>query len=271
MSRRRIHLRHSIGAAIAVLVAFSLAPVRAAAGEPSPTDASPVTVAERRAAEAFQAYARKDYATAIALYLQAYDAAPSGSILYNIARIYDVKLHDRAQALSFYKRYVADPEAQPELIAISNQRLRELSNPGNVEVAPVVRDAAPRPAPEAVEQRRGGWSALRWTGVAVGAVGLAGIGLGSGYGLAAMSKANVAKGACAGNACTSQAGVDAAKNARSLGTVSTVGFVAGGALLAAGAVLFFSGSERSVESSSDVHLEALATTSAASVQVVGRW
>lgn len=259
------------GAAIAVLLALSLAPVRAAADEPPSTDASPVSVAERRAAEAFQAYAKKDYATAIALYLQAYDAAPSGSILYNIARIYDLKLHDRAQALAFYRRYAADPEAQPELVALGNQRLRELSNRGNAEVTPLVRDATPRAAPESVEQRRGGWSPLRWTGVAVGAVGLAGIGLGSGYGLAAMSKANVAKDTCNGNACTSQLGVDAARNARSLGTVSTVGFVAGGALLAAGAVLFFSGSERSVEPPSDLHLEALATTSAASLQVVGRW
>jgi hypothetical protein len=268
MSRRQIHQRSLLGAAVAVLVAFSLAPVRAAADEP---DASAVNVAERRAAEAFQAYAKKDYATAIALYLQAYDAAPSGSILYNIARIYDLKLHDRAQALAFYTRYVADPEARPELVAVSHQRLRELTNADNGDVAPVVRDAAPRAAPEAADQRRGGWSSLRWTGVAAGAVGLAGIGIGSGYGLAAMSKADVAKGSCNGNACTSQAGVDAAKNARSLGTISTAGFLAGGALLAAGAVLFFSGSERSVESPSELHLEALATTSAASLQVVGRW
>lgn len=272
MSRRRIHLRSSLGAAIAVLVALSLAPVRAAADEPPSTDPSPVSIAERRAAEAFQAYAKKDYATAIALYLQAYDAAPGGSILYNIARIYDLKLHDRAQAVAFYKRYVADPEARPELVTVSNQRLSELSI---ADVAPVVHDSAPRTAPEGAAPQRGGWSPLRWTGVAMGAVGLAGIGIGGGYGLAAMSKANVAKGSCDGNACTSQVGVDAAKNARSLGTVSTIGFVAGGALLAAGAVLFFSGSERASERSSEppseVHLEALATTSTASLQVVGRW
>jgi tetratricopeptide (TPR) repeat protein len=268
MSRRRIPLRSSAGAALAVLLAISFVPARAAADEPSPPDASPVSVAERRAAEAYQAYAKKDFAAAIALYLQAYDAAPSGSILYNIARVYDLKLHDRAHALAFYRRYVADPDAQADLVAVSNQRLRELSN---VEVAPVVRDAHPQTASEPVEPRRGGWSALRWTGVAVGAVGLAGIGIGSGYGLAAMSKANVAKGSCDGNACTSQVGIDAAKNARSLATVSTVGFVAGSALLAAGVALFLSSGERSAERPSQVQLEALATPSAASLQVVGRW
>jgi len=268
MSRRWIHLRPSIGAALAVLVALSLVPARAAADEPSPPEASPVSVAERRAAEAFQAYAKKDYVAAIALYLQAYDAAPSGSILYNIARIYDLKLHDRSQALAFYRRYVRDPDAQPELIAVSNQRLRELNH---AEGTPVVRETAPQTASEPIEPRRAGWSALRWTGVAIGAVGLAGIGIGSGYGLVAMSKADVAKGSCDGNACTSQVGVDAAKNARTLATVSTVGFVAGSALLAAGAALFFSGGERSAERPSEVHLQALAAPSAASLQVVGRW
>jgi len=268
MSRRRIPLRSSFGVALAVLVASSLVPARAAADEPSPPDASAVSVSERRAAEAFQAYTKKDYPAAIALYLQAYDAAPSGSILYNIARVYDLKLHDRAHALAFYRRYVADPDAQAELVVVSNQRLRELST---AEVAPVVRDTTPQTASEAVEQRRGGWSGLRWSAVAVGAVGLAGIGIGSGFGLAAMSKADVAKGSCDGNACTSQVGIDAAKNARSLATVSTVGFVAGGALLAAGAALFLSSGERSAERPSPVQLEALATPSAASVQVVGRW
>lgn len=266
--RRRISLRSSLGAALAVLVALSFVPARAAADEPSPPEASPVSVAERRAAEAFQAYAKKDYAAAIALYLQAYDAAPSGSILYNIARVYDLKLHDRVHAVAFYRRYVADPDAQAELVTFSNQRLRELSN---TEIAPVVRDPTPQTASATIEQPRGGWSALRWTGVALGAVGLAGIGIGSGYGLAAMSKADVAKGSCAGNACTSQVGIDAARNARTLATVSTVGFVAGGALLAAGAALFFSGGERSAERPSAVQLEALATPSAASLQVVGRW
>lgn len=266
------------GVAVAVMAAISIEPARAAADEPGAADASPVSVAERRAAEAFQAYARKEYAAAIGLYLQAYDAAPSGSILYNIARIYDQKLHDRAQAMTFYRRYIGDPEAQPDLVEISNQRLRELRTadvpstaPPGAAVQARTLDPYSHPDHEGADQRQGGWSTLRWAGVAVGVVGLAGVGIGSGFGLAAMSKANVAKGACDGNACASQEGVDAAKTARSQAMFSTIGFVAGGALLATGAVLFFSGGERPTERQSEVHLEALATPSAAALQVVGRW
>jgi tetratricopeptide (TPR) repeat protein len=271
MSRQRIRLWLSLGAALAVMAAGS----PAAADEAGAPDASPVSVAERRAAEAFQAYSRKEYQAAITLYLQAYDAAPSGSILYNIARIYDLKLQDRAQAVTFYRRYVADPEAQADLVEISNQRLRELRNTDAASPAAAgaarTLDSVSRADHEGVDQQPGGWSTLRWAGVAVGAAGLAGIGIGSGFGLSAMSRANVAKGVCDGNACTSQAGVDAAKTARSQATVSTVGFAAGGALLAAGAVMFFSGGEKTIERQPEVHLEALASPSAASLQVVGRW
>jgi hypothetical protein len=281
MSRQTSRSSLPFRVAIAVVAAISIAPARAAADEPGTADASPVSVAERRAADAFQAYSRKEYAAAIGLYLQAYEAAPSGSILYNIARIYDLKLHDRAQAVTFYRRYVADPEAQADLVEISNRRLRELrsadvaattaaATPGAAVQARAL-DSGSRSEHEGVDLRRSGWSTLRWAGVAVGIVGLAGVGIGSGFGLSAMSKANVAKGACDGNACASQEGVDAAKAARSQATFSTIGFIAGGALLATGAVMFISGGERATERQSAVHLEALASPSAASLQLVGRW
>ena len=96
------------------------------AQESAPADPSSVSLAERRAADAFTAYNKKEYAAAIALYLEAYDAVPSGSILYNIARIYDLKLHNRPSAIAFYRRYLADPGAQTDLVDISNQRLHEL-------------------------------------------------------------------------------------------------------------------------------------------------
>src|SRR6185436_18211441 len=89
-------------------------------------DGSSVNLAERRAAEAFAAYNKKEYAAAIALYLEAYDATPSGAILYNIARIYDLKLHNRPSAIAFYRRYVADAGAQPDMIDIANHRLQQL-------------------------------------------------------------------------------------------------------------------------------------------------
>src|SRR5688500_1131432 len=71
-----------------------------------------VARAEQYAADAFDAYGRKAYAEAIALYERAYSIAPNGDvILYNIARIYDVGLHSRSLAIDYYRRYTAAPGA----------------------------------------------------------------------------------------------------------------------------------------------------------------
>jgi tetratricopeptide (TPR) repeat protein len=280
----RLHHRHRLAAV--VLVAASIYSPSVLADDTAAADPSSVSQSERRAADAFAAYNKKEYAAAIALYLEAYDAAPSGSILYNIARIYDMKLHNRPSAIAFYRRYVADPSAQDDLIDISNQRLRELRNAeiatakagaladdgaGRTDGGTVRgRDALPRAAHDAGEERRGGWSTLRWTGVALGAAGLLGVGVGGGFGLAAMSRAGTAKDQCDGNACVSQQGVDAARTARRDATVANIGFAGGGALLLTGVALYFLGGEKAGEES-PVHLEARATSSTTSLQVVGRW
>jgi hypothetical protein len=229
----------------------------ARAGEPPQVSESRnVGLAERRAAEAYDAYTRKDYISAVALYLEAYDAAPSGLVLYNIARIYDTKLADRPLAMTFYRRYITDPGADTERIRFANERLTELraaeavssdlanATPSASSAKPVPR-ATPIVAPSpAVEGERGGWSALRWTGVTLGVLGIAGVGVGTVYGLAAASKASTAHQTCDGSLCTTQTGVDAAHAASDRATVSTVGFALGGALLAAGVALFFVGAEK---------------------------
>ena len=75
-------------------------------------------------------------------------------------------------------------------------------------------------------------------GYVLGGVGLLGIGVGSVTGLVALGKNNDAKALCpAPGRCASREGVDANGSAQSLGTVSTIAFVAGGLGLATGAVL----------------------------------
>jgi len=74
---------------------------------------------------------------------------------------------------------------------------------------------------------------------AIGAVGLAGIGVGSYYGLTAIHDNSQSKNDCPGdpNRCSSS-GVDLRNTALRDARVSTIAFVVGGAALAAGAVLF---------------------------------
>jgi hypothetical protein len=82
-------------------------------------------------------------------------------------------------------------------------------------------------------------SAQKVTGLVFGGVGVVGLGLGAFFGLQASSKWSDAKGKCADYpyGCGSE-GADLRSSAHSAATVSTVAFVAGGALLATGVVLY---------------------------------
>lgn len=281
------HSGRSSVASFAVLVFLATIATPAAANEETlpPTGSSAVALSEQRAAEAFQAYSKNDYVRAVALYMQAYESAPSGSILYNVARIYDMKLGDRPLAISFYRRYIANPGAHTELIVDANQRLRELretelvatkaeadSNKGEtahlVETRPVQHGQGGDR-----EGSHSGWSKAQRMGVVLGALGLAGIGVGVGFGLAAMSRASTANEMCQGNACASQRGVDAANGARREATISNIGFAAGGALLVTGGVFYLLGVEAnpSPTSRAGIRLGTRLTANDLSLQVSGKW
>jgi len=97
--------------------------------------------------------------------------------------------------------------------------------------APVV----PPPAPPSA------WTGRRIGGLVLAAAGVVGVGVGAGYGLAAMSRHDDAQKACPRTTCTDQHGVDLWSSAHTAGTISTVAFIAGGVALAGGAVLWFTG------------------------------
>jgi hypothetical protein len=101
--------------------------------------------------------------------------------------------------------------------------------------APTARPAAgatPAAAAEPSGPAHGGapWHTAGWI---AGGAGVVGLGVGSAFGLIAISKKNAAQCDPAG-VCTNYGAVSDAKNA---GTVADVGFVAGGVLLACGAAL----------------------------------
>ena len=109
--------------------------------------------------------------------------------------------------------------------------------------APATQPPVAETAPSPVASDKGSsdpGSARRTTGLVLGGAGVVGIGLGAFFGLQASSKWSDAKGKCKDGVyeCTPEA-QDLRSSARSAATVSTVGFIAGGALLAAGAVLYF--------------------------------
>lgn len=84
------------------------------------------------------------------------------------------------------------------------------------------------------------WSGQRTAAVITAGAGVVGIGIGAFFGLQASSKWSDAKNACSNypKGCDTRA-TDLGKSAKESATISNVGFIAGGALLATGAVLFF--------------------------------
>ena len=96
---------------------------------------------------------------------------------------------------------------------------------------------ATTPAAEAPSRSLG---TQRTIALVVAGVGVVGLGVGSVVGLRALSKNSDsnAAGRCVGNTCDA-AGKQLRDDARSAGNLSTVGFVAGGVLLAGGAALWF--------------------------------
>lgn len=107
-------------------------------------------------------------------------------------------------------------------------------------IAPTTPAQKPQPVtppPDAEKSSDG--SGRRLLGLGIGVVGVIGIGAGTVFGLTAISKKKDIEGHCSGSVCDSNAAVDKRESARTSATISTVGFVAGGLLLAGGAVIFF--------------------------------
>jgi hypothetical protein len=122
--------------------------------------------------------------------------------------------------------------------------------PVQAPAAPTEGPVSPAPSSPSPDQPSsgGGWSrgtAHTW-GFVSGGVGIAGIGAGVAFGLLSVSAWSSAKSSCGGSPsqCTDvSSGQSHRSTAESDATISTVGFIAGGVLLAAGAVIFFTGHE----------------------------
>ncbi|HEY2513620.1 MAG TPA: hypothetical protein VGI39_22280 [Polyangiaceae bacterium] len=218
---------------------------------------SPAKRAEELGNQAYEQHAAGHYAEAIALYVQVYEISRSGAVLYNVATIYDRKLHERKLAMEYYRRYLAAPDAQPDLVRKANERLTSLKTEADAEAraaaapptapavtpepaaaAPSAASPSPAPAPETEPPPEQHASALKPVGIVVGSVGVASLGTSLAMALVAKSKNDQANGYCNGAACTDARGVGLAHDAGNFATVSTVTFVAGLALVVSGAAFY---------------------------------
>jgi len=99
---------------------------------------------------------------------------------------------------------------------------------------------ATTPAPAAEPPTEKSSIGSRWPALVAAGVGVAGVAVGSVFGLKSMSKADDAKAYCRpDNSCWDNRGLALKEDAIAAGNVSTIAFVVGGVGLAAGAVLWF--------------------------------
>jgi serine/threonine-protein kinase len=84
----------------------------------------------------------------------------------------------------------------------------------------------------------GGLGAHRVLAIVAGGIGLAAAGVGTAFGLIAMSQKNDARSVCPGT-CASQADADRWKSAETSGNISTIAFIVGGVGVAGSALLWF--------------------------------
>jgi hypothetical protein len=132
-----------------------------------------------------------------------------------------VVVHDEGKVLEVALAPLADAPAPPPTAI------------GPVTPAPAVEPSPATPPAEGPH----GLGTQRILAIATGAVGLGGVVVGSIFGLETLSKHSSSEQQCQGNVCN-PTGFQDVTDGKNAGNVSTIAFVAGGALLAGGVVLW---------------------------------
>jgi hypothetical protein len=160
------------------------------------------------------------------------------------------------------QRVKIDPgPATQELVV----KLVDASTPSAAPPPATAPAAAPARDPEPTSTAR------RDIGFAIGAVGIVGIGIGTGYGLSALSKKNEYNDQWRGGACDTQPNCDAARDAKEqldkAAIISTIGFVAGGIGVATGLYLVLTAP--SSQQTNTVRIAPILARSATGVTITG--
>lgn len=143
--------------------------------------------------------------------------------------------------------------------------------PESAAAAPPVSTSGAAPAPSAPSERKaeGGLTTQQTLGVVAGGVGLIGIGLGSYFGIRAISQNSDAETHCPREGfCSNTTGLDLTNDARDNASASNVAFAVGAGLVAVGAVLYLTGGRSDAER---VAVVPLLSPGAAAASITGRF
>lgn len=181
--------------------------------------------------------------------------------------------------------FPADPGVHKLTVSAAGYKSRETvveigadHDEKKVTIAPLEKEDAPaqKPvsaaaAPATAETTRTVNPTLRTTSYILGGAGIVGLGVGVVTGIIASSKHNDAN--CNGDVCPNADATDKENSARAIANVSTVGFIAGGVLLAGGVVLylFSSSSPKTTGSTASVSLVPSVSPQGGFGSIVGRF
>jgi hypothetical protein len=146
---------------------------------------------------------------------------------------------DPGQHVFTFETQGQDPVSKTYVVQQAQKDRRELI--AFVGSAPAVPAApAPAPAPPPAPADRGeGLGTQKVLALVAGGIGIVGLGVGTAFGLVALSKKNDAQSACPASTCANQADASKWSDAGSAGNISTIAFVVGGVAVAGGLVLWF--------------------------------
>jgi hypothetical protein len=163
-------------------------------------------------------------------------------------------------------------EASLHVVVLEGQKAQSVSVPVPVPGVPVAPPTVPRAGGDgSVSQPF--WSAQRALGLTAGGVGVVGLVLGGVFGAMTLSETSSQKSDCASPAvCPNHAAALADHASASAdGTISTTAFVAGGAMVAVGALLFVLGGRDDAPASGQARLTVRPSVGPASVGVRGEF
>jgi hypothetical protein len=216
------------GGAVVLAAVLQAAPVMAQ--DTPPDAASRAAHVEKLNDEGAAAYHARDYRRANEKFQQAYALDPDPNILYNIAKTYEL-LGDDAAALEKFEAFVNQPGADPGGRQKAKDKIAEIRARMSGGTKP---SSAGTAAPAPPEQRL-----VIPTIIALG-VGVAGVAVGTIFGVSALGKRSDLDSVCKDRACPDSSSSDIS-SLKTSSTVSTIGFVAGGVGLAGAAVLYLLG------------------------------
>ncbi len=254
-----------------VLGVLCLALTKADPAKAEQTTSDVQAAASKAAEEGLTLYRSHDYRKAIERFLDAYSRDPDPNLMFNIARCYEA-LGDGPAAIEKYELFLSKPGGDiggrtKAEEALKRLRTKKEAPPREANSGAVV------PTKEAVNgsaaDQHAGLATTQVVGLVAGAAGILGLGVGTAFGLRAKSKNDDAGKLCNGSACQNSEAIRLTDDARGAATVSTVGFVAGGAFVVGGALLYFFSSPPKAPTAAQVvpHVG----SQSASISLMGVW